>query len=132
MSQSSRHNPQGPLARWARFAARNPWKVISGWVVLIALIAVLSNTVGASFQSAFTLPGSESQTAIQLLEEKFPEAAGDTATLVFQARDGSLTDPAVQSEIEAIIAEAGGLPHVGGVITPEMNPLQTSADGTIS
>ncbi len=129
---SSRNKPMGPLARWARFAARNPWKVIGGWVVVVAIVALLANTLGAKFDSAFTLPGSESQTAIQLLQEKFPEAAGDSAMIIFQVKDGQISDPAAQEQIQAILAQASGLPHVGNIITPEMNPTQVSADGTIA
>lgn len=129
---SSRNKPKGPLARWARFAARNPWKVIGGWVVVIAIVALLANTLGAKFESAFTLPGSESQTAIQLLEEKFPEAAGDSAMIIFQVRDGKISDPAAQEQIQATLAKAADLPHVAGIITPEMNPTQISTDGTIA
>lgn len=132
MSQSSRQMPNGPLARWARLAARNPWKVIGSWAVVIVIFALLANAFGGEFDSSFTLPGSESQQAIELLQEKFPEAAGDSATIIFRANEGSISDPAVQAEIDQLLAEAATLPNVAGMITPEMNPLQISEDGTIA
>ncbi|MCO5217415.1 MAG: MMPL family transporter [Thermomicrobiales bacterium] len=132
MSASTRHKPQGPLARWARFAANNPWKVISGWVVVIVVALLLSNTFGGEYAASFSLPGSESEKAVAILMEKFPEAAGDSATIVVQAKDGLISDPAVQEQLTQIVTESSALPGVVGVITPEMNPLQISEDGTIA
>ncbi|MCO5216959.1 MAG: MMPL family transporter [Thermomicrobiales bacterium] len=132
MSASTRHKPQGPLARWARFAANNPWKVISGWVVVIVVALLLSNTFGGEYAASFSLPGSESEKAVAILMEKFPEAAGDSATIVVQAKDGLISDPVVQEQLAQIVTESSALPGVVGVITPEMNPLQISEDGTIA
>ena len=132
MSQQQRQMPTGPLARWARFAARNPWKVIGVWAAIIALVAVLANSFSGSYDSTFSMPGSESQQAIGILQEKFPEAAGDSATIVFRAKEGTIADPAVQAEINQLVASASELPSVAAVITPEMNPLQISQDGTVA
>lgn len=132
MSQSNRQMPNGPLARWARYAARNPWKVIGSWAAIIAILALLASSFGGDYDSTFSMPGSESQQAIGVLQDKFPEAAGDSATIVFRATDGTLADPAVQEEVNQLLAEAATLPNVAGVITPEMNPLQISEDGTIA
>lgn len=126
MSQPQRQLPTGPLARWARFAALNPWKVISGWVVVIALVALLANAYGGEYTASFSLPGSESEKAIGILMEKFPDAAGDSANIVIQAKDGDITSPASQEQIQQIVSSAAGLDGVGVVITP----LDVLADPT--
>lgn len=118
MSQSNRHMPTGPLARWARFAATNPWKVIGGWVVIIALLVVSSMQFGGDYAATFGLPGSESEKAVGILKEKFPEAAGDSATIVIRAEDGDITDPAVQGQIQQIVTDATSLPGVMAIVTP--------------
>ena len=129
---SSRALPQGPLARWARFAARHPWRVIAGWVVVVAVIAALSTAFGGSYTSVFSIPGSETQTAVEVLEEQFPAASGDSATIVFHARDGAISDPAVQQQIDSVLAKAAQLPEVVAVVSPSDNPAQISPDGDIA
>jgi putative drug exporter of the RND superfamily len=119
------------LGRWARFAARNRGKVVLGWIAGLVLVVVLSRLVGANFSNSFSVPGTESQTAQDLLQSRFPQQAGDTDTLVFQAAAG-LKDPAVQSRIATILADAKSLPGVIAVGSP-FQPGQgaLSADGSI-
>lgn len=118
MSQSTRQSPGGPLARWARFAATNPWKVIAGWAAVIALVAVSSAQFGGEYAATFGLPGSESEKAIGILQEKFPEVAGDSATILVQAHSGDITDPAVQEQVQQLVVDAASLPGVAAVTTP--------------
>lgn len=118
MSQSHRQMPKGPLARWARFAATNPWKVIGGWIVILAVVTMVSMQFGGDYAATFGLPGSESEKAVAILKEKFPEAAGDSATIVVQANSGDITDPAVQEQIQQIVTDASDLPGVLAVVTP--------------
>ena len=126
MSQAARQMPTGPLARWARFAASNPWKVIGGWVIVLAVLAITSMQFGGQYSATFGLPGSESEKAIAILQEKFPEASGDSATIVIQAQDGNITDPAVQEQIQQVVTDATSLPGVLAVVTP----LDVLADPT--
>ena len=61
-------------------------------VVLVAL-GVAANAGGGSFVDDFKTPGTESQTAIDLLSKRFPAASGDTANVVFAVDSGTLRDP---------------------------------------
>lgn len=128
-SNVSRSNSGGPLSRWARFAATHPWHVIGGWMAIIVLMAVLSTAFGGSYTSVFSIPNSETQDAIELLDERFPAASGDTANIVFHANDAPISDPAVQDEISAVVAQAKELPGVISVTGPADNPAQVSPDG---
>ena len=125
-SASPRH---GLLARWARFAVRRRRRALGGWVVAIALLVALSSTLGGDFVNNFTIPDTESQRAVDLLEERFPAQAGDSATLVVQA-EGGIADPATRERVEALLAEVADLPEVAGVVSPFANPAAVSADGT--
>ena len=118
MSSNSRHKPQGPLARWARFAATNPWKVISGWIVIIVAAVFLANSFGADYAATFELPGSETQKAVSVLQEKFPSAAGDSATIVIQAKSGTVTDADIQAQMQQLVSDAAALPEVVGIVMP--------------
>jgi RND superfamily putative drug exporter len=106
--------------------------VIGGWLAVIAVIAVLSSTFGASYTSVFTLPGSETQDAVELLQERFPEAAGDSATIVFHSTDAPIDDPAIQEQMAEVVVQARELPGVVYVTGPADNPQQISPNGQIA
>ena len=60
----------GGLARWMRWCA-NPWKVVLGWVGIIAALILLVATVGGSLKDEFEIPGSDTQKATDLIESEF-------------------------------------------------------------
>ncbi len=129
MSQSSTV-PGGLLSKWASFAARRPKRVILGWIVALILVVGIATSLGGKFVDTFEIPGSESQQAVDLLQERFPSQAGDSAQMVFQSPSG-INDPAVKAQIDAALAEAAALPEVIGVTSPfDANTI--SEDGTIA
>jgi RND superfamily putative drug exporter len=91
-------------------------------------LGFLTGTAGGDFVDSFTIPGAESQKAVDLLEEKFPSQAGDSARAVFFAEAG-VNDPAIKARIDQFVAEAATLPEVVGVVSPFDNPGAISADG---
>ncbi|MGH2587811.1 MAG: MMPL family transporter, partial [Dehalococcoidia bacterium] len=107
----------GLLTRWARFAVRRRRLVLAGWLAALVLVIVAGAGFGASFDNNFTLPGTESQKAFDLLTERFPQRAGDSATLAFRA-DGGVTSPEAQAQIESVLQEAAALPSVVAVQSP--------------
>ncbi len=131
MAQDRSKSKPGALARWSRFAVRHKWQVIGGWVAAIAILVTLSVTVGGEYSTAFKLPGSESQQAIDLLEERFPSASGDSATIVFEA-DAGIDDPATQAQISALLTQIAAIPEVVGVGSPYENAGQISQSGTLA
>ena len=109
---------EGALARLARAVAAHPWRTIAAWLVAAALIVGGSVTVGGRLVDDFTIPGSEAQTAVDLLEERFPARAGDSATLVFAVESGSLDDNAARETVNRALAAAAAAPEVQSVGTP--------------
>ncbi|MDT3445716.1 MULTISPECIES: MMPL family transporter [unclassified Pseudofrankia] len=97
--------------------ARRPRITIAAWVLVAALVLALAGTVGGSFVDDLVDPGSQSEKAMELLEERFPEAAGGSAMAVFAAPEGQrleLQRPAVV----AAAARIAGVEHVAGVTDP--------------
>ncbi len=123
--------PRGLYARWAYVAVRRRRTVLAAWLVFLVALGGLSATVGGDLADRFTIPGTESQAALDLLEERFPSQAGDTAQIVVQA-DAGVTDPGIQPRVEALLAEAAALPGVIAVDSPYANPANVSADGTVA
>jgi RND superfamily putative drug exporter len=95
------------------------WK--RGLVGLIATVVVIGAVVGSQSGTAaqdFTIPGAESQKALDVLKAKFPQAAGATSQIVFTTADGRLTDAPKRAAVEAAVTAARKLPHVTGIADP--------------
>jgi putative drug exporter of the RND superfamily len=117
------------IARWTMAHRRT---VVIAWIVAAIGIFALSNAVGKKTASSFTLPGTNSQQAVDLLQSRFPAQAGDADQIVFQATTGKLTDAANQAAVAATVARVTGLPHVTSVTSPYAEGQHAiSADGTI-
>ena len=71
------------LNRLARWSYRRRWITLGLWIAALVGFALLGSTVGGDYSQNFSLPGSDSQEAIDLLRDRFPEQAGDTAEIVF-------------------------------------------------
>ena len=123
--------PQSGLERWARFAHRRRGLVILGWLIGFGSLVALAVVLGAPFQSNFTLPGSESQRGIDLLEARFPQRAGDLSDLVFEAPAG-FDDPGVKAQITALAGEIAKVPSVVAVESPYDRDDYIGESGTIA
>ena len=118
----------GPLGRLAGVAFRNKGKVVLAWIAAIGLAAGLSSVFGGEFAADYSAPGSDSQQAQGLLEERFPAQAGDSVDVVIRAEEG-VDDPAAQADISDLLAELGSLPHVASVEDPYAAPGGLAPDG---
>ena len=116
------------LATWC---VRHRVVVVVVWLVALVGMTLLSQAVGTAYSNSFSLPHTESTQALDLLQAAAPRQAGDQERIVFHTTDGTpVTDPAVQSPVEAMMAEVAKLPHVSvveGPYTP-FTAHQISAD----
>src|SRR5262245_58497261 len=104
----------GTLARWDRFCASHPWRIVVGWLATLALLIVLVATVGGSLKAEFNIPGSDTQKATDLIKAEFSSEKGSVLNLVFAAPKGERLDtPERKAAIEAAIAK---------LKTPEFKP----------
>ena len=74
------------IARWTMAHRRT---VVVAWIVAAIGIFAVSSSVGKKTASNFTLPGTGSQQAVDLLQSRFPAQAGDADQIVFHARRAS-------------------------------------------
>ncbi len=97
----------GALASWMRACANHPWRVMITWVGIIAGLILLVATVGGSLKDEFTIPGSETQKATDLIEAEFAAEQGGVLNIVFAAPEGErLDEPAARkAAIVAAIAK---------------------------
>ncbi len=95
----------GALARWTRACATHPWRVVFGWVGIVALLIVLVGTVGGQLRDEFEIPGSDTQRATDLIESEFASEQGGVLNVVFAAPPGQRLDtPERKAAIEKAIA----------------------------
>src|SRR4051795_7491415 len=95
------------LARWC---FRRKFVVLAIWVVALLVLGGLSASAGSGYTDSFSLPGTESTTALNLLKDNFNTESTDTNQVVFAADD--VTDPATKARIEKTLATIAKGPHV--------------------
>ena len=106
--------------------------VIVAWLLALLTVGVLSHVFAQPPSTQFTIPGTQSQEAIDLLNQKFPAAAGASARIVFAAPAGQrLTEPRIQAAIDATLARAKAAGQVEAVANP-FTLGTVSKDGSIA
>jgi putative drug exporter of the RND superfamily len=92
------------LKRLARTCYRRRWRVLAAWVVFLVAVSIFSSAAGGVFRNEFSLSGSESKQAQELLKERgFGDRAGFSGQIVF-ATDRGVEDPNVRQTMEQLFA----------------------------
>lgn len=115
-------------ARWC-FTHRKV--VLAAWLIALIGLLAISQAVKATYNNAFSLPGTDSTAAQNVFTADFPVHAGDSEQIVVQATQGTLHSAAVQASVTSMLAKVSHLPHVSSVTSPYTSPGQISKDGTI-
>ena len=107
------------LYRIGGWAFEHRKTVLVAWLlVLVGFIASASAFSGKT-SNEFSVPGTESQIAQDLLEDKFPEAGGGSARVVFAAPQGEkLTDAENKAAVMESVENASKAPEVTAVQDP--------------
>lgn len=114
------------LGRWAY---RHPWRVLVSWVLLLALAGGGALVFMKGTDNSFSIPGTEAQEGIQLLDRSFPQASGTSAQLVTVAADGDQVDQ--EPYAAAIDDTVAHLEDLDGVIAVT-DPFDEMVTGMVS
>ncbi|MEV6635973.1 MMPL family transporter [Actinoplanes sp. NPDC051470] len=109
------------LYRLGRFAFRRRWLVTGLWLAVLAAALTGAVALSGPTSGALRIPGTPSQEAIDLLQERFPQASagGATARVVFAAPAGQrLTDAPAKAAVEQVVDELRRAPQVVSVTDP--------------
>ncbi|MHB1289696.1 MMPL family transporter, partial [Georgenia sp.] len=122
------------MRTFGMWSYRHPVVVVLLWVLAIGGVQIAAGVIGTDYRNSFALPGTDSQAAVDLLDERFAAASGDADTLVVRSAMGSVNDPDVRAEVDALLAEVAGIDSVIAVRSPygPMGAGQISEDGTVA
>jgi putative drug exporter of the RND superfamily len=112
-----------------RAAYRRRLAVLMAWLTLLVVIAGVAFSIQKGFDEDFSLPGTESQEALDSLNRTFPQAGGTTAQIVVVTPDGgSVRDASVRDAIETSVQRLEQIDQVDRVTSP----FDKYANGVIS
>ena len=119
------------LYQLGRACVRHRWRTIGAWLITSIVLIGLNQAVGGELTNGFVVPDFDSQSAYDLLADRFPAEGGINAQVVVEAPNGSLlSDPVQRKVIAGISAELRTIEGVERVVPPI--PGQTiSPSGTI-
>jgi RND superfamily putative drug exporter len=103
------------LSRWCIAHRRS---VVVGWVLIAVGMTVIATAVGRQYANNFSLPNTESQHVVDLLQREFPSQQGDVDQIVFNTTTGTVQSPAVRNAIEPLLKQVQTMPHVASVASP--------------
>jgi len=107
--------------------------VLALWIAVLLLLGIGAGALKGKTSDAFSVPGTESQRALNLLAKKFPGTGGATARIVVAAPAGhTLREPQYRKLIAPTVALARRVPQT--VTTPAAfrKSATVSRDGRVS
>ncbi|SDQ42026.1 MMPL family transporter [Quadrisphaera sp. DSM 44207] len=114
-------------------AAHRRWGVVLVCAVLvIGLAAGAAAVLSRGTDDAFAVPGTESQEALDRLEQTFPAASGTSAQVVVVAQDGDVSAPQVTGAVAEVVAQLEGIDQVAAVASPLAEDGSLSPDAEVS
>src|SRR3546814_6749563 len=102
-----------------RFSFRRRWVVLGLW--LAVLLGTASAFIGlrGALSDNFTIPGTESQRAVEQLQRNLPAFSGAQTQLVIAAPENrAVTDPAFGPAIEQAVTNLTSIPAVAAAAGP--------------
>ncbi|HEY0248687.1 MAG TPA: MMPL family transporter [Gryllotalpicola sp.] len=120
------------LYRLGSGAFRRRGLVLTVWLVSLAGVGVGAAVFSAPTSDTFTIPGTQSQSALDLLSSRFPAASAGNASaqLVISAPAGqTVTSAQNHATIENVVKAIGRAPQVGNAADPFLTGT-VSKDGS--
>ncbi|MFI8872924.1 MMPL family transporter [Streptomyces sp. NPDC055243] len=117
---------QGRLRRTGQWCARHCVIVIVVWLAALVGLQVLNHAYGGEYSDDFSLPGTQSQAGLDVLQTHEPAAGGYSAQVVLHDADKPLSDESDQ--VSSAVSSLQKLPHVLSAQSPL--PAQQQPAGT--
>jgi putative drug exporter of the RND superfamily len=105
---SDENASRGRLARLAAVAYRRRKAMLAAWVVALVAVIALTPRIAGEFTADYSAPGSDSQAARELVQERFGGFSAETVDVVWKSPRGARS-PGVRAEINRFVDRAGRL-----------------------
>jgi putative drug exporter of the RND superfamily len=102
------------LFKIGSYSARRPWRVIGVWLLCAVAVVAAASAFGKDFEDSFVAPGTDAETATDLLVQASSDQAGVSSRVVVATTDGSPL-AARQSDLDEIETTLGSLDNVVAV-----------------
>jgi putative drug exporter of the RND superfamily len=113
------------------FSFRRRRLVLGTWLAILVAVVVAGLGLGGEPSDDFSIPGTESQRAVEQLQQEMPAFSGAQTQITFAAVGGArLTDPAVAAGIDRSIANLRTVRQVAVAAGPAQTRL-VSPDGLV-
>ncbi|HEX6449801.1 MAG TPA: MMPL family transporter [Trebonia sp.] len=121
------------LYRLGRLAFRRRWLFALMWLAVLAVAGVAATRASAAPPDSLAIPGTESQTANNLLQRSFhANPNGATAQIVFVAPHGqTVTAAHNEAVIGEVVTQAAHSPQVASTVNP-FQARQVSTNGSVA
>ncbi|HEY1520983.1 MAG TPA: MMPL family transporter [Solirubrobacteraceae bacterium] len=106
------------MLKVTRWCVAHRGRVFVAWLVVAIVTTAVAGAAGRDYATNFSLPGTESQRALDLLKKEFPAQSGDVDTIVFHNANGTVDDPQVRAAMTKLLGQVSGDPHVVSVRSP--------------
>jgi RND superfamily putative drug exporter len=119
------------LDRLGHLCVRRRWPVLGACLAVIVGLGVLANAVGTITTDDFSLPGTGSQKAQDVLTAHFPQLTELSSPVVFEAKTGHIDEGANKRAVDEAMASLAKVDGVGSASDP-FSPTTLSADKRIA
>ncbi|MFL5862313.1 MAG: MMPL family transporter [Solirubrobacteraceae bacterium] len=114
------------LARLADVVYRRRGWTVLAWIAVLIVIFPVTSALKGKFHADYATPGSDSETASSLIEQRFGGFSGSTVDVVWRA-EGGVSSPATRQRVARFLTHASTLTGVG-----QPGPTRVSPDGKIA
>src|SRR5262249_19663963 len=106
------------MSAFARWCFRHRFLVITSWLVALIGLGVLGQAVKSPYDNSFSVPGTGSAAAQELLARAVPAQAGDSDTIVWRVSHGTVRDATVAPRMAGLLRRIATMPEVAAVTSP--------------
>src|ERR1700691_5280699 len=99
----------------ANWCVKHRRTVLTSWLLALIAVSSLLAVHGSAYENSFSLKGTQSYEAQQLLQQAAPRASGDREQIVIAVDHGTVTDAGVKRRAERMLNRGASLPDVASI-----------------
>jgi len=116
------------LDRLGRFSAAHRWRVLTAWLVMLALAGGAFLLFGGSLSSTFDIPGTATDKVTRQLDAELSGVGGATGTVAFRSTDGTELTAAQKDDIAALLKKIAKQKGISATVDPYDTQAQLAAN----